>query len=315
MAKPLTTSKLINAVKQRAMLPTNSKTFSISDFIEILNEEMDTGIVPEVLKQHEEYYTVFEDIVAEEGKTRFRIPYRAIGSKLRDVMFVSDTGHIYELSRISLEELSEYQNTSDYGIDDVFYVENNEIVFPRRQRSGGVVRMYFHLRPNSLVLESETARITSIDFNTGVVTVSSIPTAMQSLTLVDFVAHRSPNRIEGYDVPVSSVRVSSNEITITPSLLPEELMVGDYICLPQESPIPQIPVEMHPMLAQKAAIFCLESLNDSEGLANAQRKMERMESDVDVLINNRIEGAPKKVVARSGTIRDSAYKTSRKRKY
>ena len=72
---------------------------------------------------------------------------------------------------------------------------------------------------------------------------------------------------------------------------------------------------MHTMLAQKAAIYCLEALNDSEGLANAQRKMERMERDIDVLINNRVEGAPKKVFARQGTIQDSVNKTSYRKRY
>lgn len=315
MAKPLTTSKLIDSVKQRAMLPTNSKTFSDDDLVGILNEEMDTGIVPEVLKQHEEYYTVSEDQPFVEGQTRYRIPYRAIGNKLRDVAYIDTNGNFYELSRISLEELSDYQNDNNFSLEEVFYVEHNEIVFPRKEKSGGTLRMYFHLRPNSLVLEGQVSVITAINRVSGIITVSSLPTSFNSAPVMDFVASKSPNRIEGYDIQPISVNTENKEVEFNVGDIPEYLSIGDFICLAQESPVPQIPVEMHTMLAQKAAIFCLEALNDTEGLSNAQRKMERMERDIDTIINNRVEGAPKKIVNRRGTVRDSAYKSSFKRRF
>lgn len=315
MAKPLTTSKLIDSVKQRAMLPTNDKTFSEDDFIEILNEEMDTGIVPKVIKQHEEYYTVFEDIPTESGKTRYRIPYRAIGNKLRDIAYVDSAGNISELSRISLEELSEYQSNNVSDIDEVFYLESNEVVFPRISAGTGTLRFYFHLRPNSLVTENKVGRITGINRTTGTITVSNFPSEFSNLPLMDFISHQSPNRIEAYDVQPVSVNVTAKEVVFNVDDIPSELKVGDYLCQQQETVIPQIPVEMHTMLAQKAAIYCLEALNDSEGLANAQRKMERMEGDIDVLINNRVEGAPKKVFTRQGTLQDSVNKSSFRKRY
>lgn len=315
MAKPLTTSKLIDSVKQRAMLPTNDKTFSEDDFIEILNEEMDTGIVPEVLRQHEEYYTVFEDVAMESGKVRYRIPYRAVGNKLRDLAYVDSAGNISELSRISLEELSEYQSNNVSDIDEVFYLESNEVVFPRLAAGTGTLRFYFHLRPNSLVTEDKVGKITGINRTTGLVTVDNFPTNFSNLPLMDFISYQSPNRIEAYDIQPSAVNVTSKEITFNVDDIPTELKVGDYVCEQQETIIPQIPVEMHTMLAQKAAIYCLEALNDSEGLANAQRKMERMEKDIDVLINNRVEGAPRKVFARQGTLQDSVNKTGYRKRY
>lgn len=310
MAKPLTTSKLIDSVKQRAMLPTNDKTFSEEDFIEILNEEMDTGIVPNVLRQHEEYYTVSEEVVIENGKTRYRIPYRAIGNKLRDISYVDSTGSIYEMSRVSLEELSDYEDNYYSSLEDVFYIENNEVVLPQVPGSGGSLRMYFHLRPNSLVTEDLVGKIIGINRTTGIITLESFPNSFSNLPLMDFVSSQSPNRIEAYDVQPLSVNSTTKEVTFETSTIPEYLKVGDFLCKQQETPVPQIPVEMHTMLAQKAAIYCLEALNDSEGLANAQRKMERMEKDIDTIINNRVEGAPKKIVNRKGPMRDSAQKTS-----
>ena len=316
MAKPLKTSQLIKSVKQRAMLPTNSKTFSDEDLIEILNEEMDTGIVPEVLKQHEEYYTTYVDVPFDSTKNRYKIPYRAIGNKLRDVMYVSESTNVVELSRISLEDLSEYQSLYNYGDSEVFYLEKDEIVFPAQNSGVGTIRMYFHMRPNSLVLENQSATIKSIDRNTGVITVDGIPSTFSTTSEYDFIDHQSPNNILAYDLSSSfDIEVSTIEMTFTASDIPEYLKVGDVICKKQETTIPQIPVEMHNMLAQRAAVHCLEALNDTEGLSNALRKLERMEKDLDVVLNNRVEGAPKKMINRNGPIKDSAYKTGHKRRF
>lgn len=315
MAKPLTTSQLIKSVKQRAMLPTNSKTFSDEDLLEILNEEMDTGVVPEVLKQHEEYYTTFVDIPFDSTKSRYKIPYRAIGNKLRDVMYVSTNGNVVELSRISLEDLSEYQSLYNYGDSEVFYLEKDEIVFPAQNTGVGSIRMYFHMRPNSLVLEDRSSTITAINRVTGVVTVSSVPTIFLNSPEMDFIDHQSPNNILGYDIQPSSVNATNKEITFNTGDIPEYLKVGDIICKKQETTIPQIPVELHGLLAQLSAIHCLEALNDTEGLSNAMRKLERMERDLDTVLNNRVDGAPKKLINRNGTLRDSAYKTGHKRRF
>lgn len=316
MAKPLKTSQLIKSVKQRAMLPTNSKTFSDEDLIEILNEEMDTGIVPEVLKQHEEYYTTYEDIPFDTAKSRYKIPYRAIGNKLRDVMYVSESTNVVELSRISLEDLPEYQSLYNYGDSEVFYLEKDEVVFPAQNSGVGTIRMYFHMRPNSLVLESQSATIKSIDRVTGTIVVNAIPSTFSTTDEFDFIDHQSPNNILSYDLSSTfDTETNTTEMSFNASDIPEHLKVGDIVCKKQESTIPQIPVELHGMLAQRAAIHCLEALNDTEGLSNALRKLERMEKDLDAVLNNRVDGAPKKMVNRNGPIKDAAYKTGHKRRF
>lgn len=315
MAKPLKTSELIKSVRQRAMIPTNDKTFSDEDIIDILNEEMDTGIVPEVLKQHEEYYTVSEDQTLSTTTNRYKIPYRAIGNKLRDIHYVGDEGYVRELSRISLEDLADYQSVYNYGDSEVFYLEGNDVVFPSQNSGTGTLRMYFHLRPNSLVTADKAGKILGINTTTGTITLDTFPSDFSGLPLMDFIDHQSPNEIIDYDIQPVSVNTTTNEVTFNVSDIPSCLKVGDYLCKFQETVFPQIPVEMHTILAQRAAIYCLEALNDSEGLGNAQRKLDRMEKDIDTVLNNRVEGSPKKVMNRNGVLRDSVYKTGHSRRY
>ena len=65
----LTTDKLINSVKRRAMLPENKNTFSEDDYIDMLNEEMEYNLVPMLLDVQEEHLVTFQDLVYLNGCT------------------------------------------------------------------------------------------------------------------------------------------------------------------------------------------------------------------------------------------------------
>ena len=92
----------------------------------------------------------------------------------------------------------------------------------------------------------------------------------------------------------------------TPSSdLPQELVVGDYIAEANQCVIPNIPTELHSMLAQRIACRCLEALGDAQGLQMANQKLAEMELKTGSLIDNRVEGAPLKVVNRHGFLRQS----------
>ncbi len=97
---------------------------------------------------------------------------------------------------------------------------------------------------------------------------------------------------------ISESVISEGTITI-----PSKLIVGDVIALPEETTIPQIPVELHSMLAQRAAMRCLEALGDSQGLQNAAAKLADMENKTGMIIDNRVESSPQKIRPRHTPIR------------
>jgi hypothetical protein len=98
----------------------------------------------------------------------------------------------------------------------------------------------------------------------------------------------------------------SQIITNMPSaLLPDELTIGDYVAQANQTIIPNIPTELHSMLAQRVACRCLEALGDMQGLQMANQKLAEMELKTGSLIDNRVEGAPLKVVNRHGFLRQS----------
>jgi hypothetical protein len=297
MSRALTSSKLIESVRTRAMLPDDTSVYTDQRILDVLNEQIDTSLLPALLSINEEHLVVSQDN-STSSNNRYKIPYRAIGNKLRDVNYsIGDT--VYELSRMSLEELSDYRtNGTNRYQNDVFYLEGDEIVLLSSSRSYSNLKMYFYLRPNVLVREKEVGKITTIDKGTGLITFEKFPENFSNLTEFDFVSNVTPNRILKWDITKTDSDVSTKSIIFDPADIPEGLSVGDYICAKEESPVPNIPTEYHPILAQMAAVHILEALNDTEGLQNATRRLDRMLNSVMKMTDNRVEGAPQKIKQR-----------------
>lgn len=426
----LSTDKLIENIKVRGMLPESQVTIREQDFLDFANEEMDLGVVPHVLLYHENYLLVERDVKIQPNQNRYPIPHRAVGNKLKDVAYVDNSGNIYQMTRIQLDDLPYEQFSITTGMNK-FYVDVDEIVVVpvSNYAMDGYFRFYFYMRPNQLVTEDRVTKLTSIDYNKGIFTVANIPDSFQGITSFDITSSKSPFRlaaeevvptqlgttstltytfgiaqiynmlcspkasitpgsfivvndntsglalnysfwfdITGSDTPssdavgtlvrvdlsasttatdvataISAVMVTTLPSTILPSsagalltlagaglgvsvgpnftlsnnnpeftvtlaqagtnFLPRRLNVGDILALPEETIIPQIPVELHSMLSQRVVMRCLEALGDTQGLTNATTKLQEMEVKTGSIIDDRVEDAPQKIVNRIGNLR------------
>lgn len=325
MSRILTGDKLISSVRKRSMSPEDTSVFTDQDILDIANEEMDVQLLDKLLSLHEEHLTTHVDLPrTEEGA--YDIPYRAIGNKIRDVGLVNNPGPnetVWELSQISLGELPDYSFDSGIGQDlDKFYVESNQLKLIRPARSYDFVRIYFYIRPNVITKLDQAAKISNISSDPigGTVTInfSNIPKKFNVGLEYDIVGGRTPNKIKAYDLTPTNISSSIKSITFSYSDLEpylDDIKVGDYVTQAEESPIPNIPTEMHPVLAQLSAVHLLEALGDSEGLRNALARLDKMNTAVMQLVDDRVELAPKKIKPRHGTLYESAVRGSvRKRR-
>ncbi|NDE09882.1 MAG: hypothetical protein EBZ95_04860 [Chitinophagia bacterium] len=394
----MTSDDLIRSVKLRAFLPTNQATFTDEDLLMFANEEMSIGLVPSIMRLHEDYFlyvqettigsslsygctfqdsgnlvvladhgfgggevVIFSSVVDTTGITantgyyvvnptlntfqlatilggtpinlvnngtgvifitrsnsRFQIPYRAVGSKLRDVSLKDDTGNFFEMTRINIGEIPFY-NGGAHGVRPyAFYIENNSVVLAPERVSfvyGAVIRMTYYMRPNNLVLLNQVASITNIDRTTGQITVSNLPSDFAIDHVYDLVSVRSPNKTLAFDIGAISIDPISKIFTFDSGDIPTFLNVGDHICLAGTSAIPQIPSDLHVILAQRVAARCLEALGDTEGLQNANAKLAEMTTLSEYLIDNRVEDAPQKVTNRHASIRSGLSRRSRFRRF
>lgn len=306
MSNVLTSTDLIKSLKRKGMVPKDQNTFEDTDFLDMLNEEIQYFGIPHLLSVHEEYLVSYIDYDVAEGQTRFRIPERAIGNKLRDVAYLDNNENYYELSRISLEDLVEFSDRYSDDSTEVFYVENDEVVLVESVPTiGSKLRMYFYLRPNKLVKNEKASIVSSINRTTGEVVVSNYQALFNSLPKMDFVQANTPNKIYKYDITPDSVDQNTGTIMFDVDDIPEKLAVGDYINFAGETIVPQLPTELHPVLAQRVAVATLEALGDEQNLRISQARLKMMEEATLTLIDTRVEGAPQKIRNRYSPLRQT----------
>lgn len=299
MARYLNTNAFIESVKTRAMLPDTNVTFREPEFLMFANEEMDNSVVPFVHSFRQDYLLVSTEIPLEPNVIRYKIPSRAIASKLRDVVLKDNSGNIYEMTRIFPEDESFFQfNTTGGGIASLrsFMTMADEIVFPDGATPSGAksMKVLYYIRPNQLVSESRVATIKHVDRATNTITIDRYPEVFSGATSFDITSHKSPFSLVAMDI-VPTVLAGPTNLQMTFAEIPKHVSAGDIISLPEETSIPQIPVEVHSLLAQRTAMRCLEALGDTQGLANAAAKMQEMEQKLSGVLQNRVEGAPQKV--------------------
>jgi hypothetical protein len=292
---PYTTADtLITSVKRRAMIPTANTTFANADFLAFADEETDTGIVPLLRGVQEDYLVAAYDQALTSDVTAYRVPYRAIGAGLREVSIADADGNERRLPRVHASDLQ--------GVTDGFYLDADEVrlVSPPENPGSDVLRLRFYMRPNRLVLNSAVTTVTAFSAVNKTVTVASVPSGYVPSASFDLVSGRPGFDTIGWDMVASTVVGSLIGFSVA---LPDRLAVGDYLCLAEQTTIPQMPPEFHPVLAQKVAIRCLQAMGDTEGKADAVAEHDKMVSALVPSFKNRAEANPQKAVNRGSVMR------------
>lgn len=289
-----TDSELIPQVKRLAHIPLSNVTFQAADLCAFADDETRTAILRQILSVRESYYLINQDIPVN-ATGLFPIPYRAIGGRIHQVAMVVGT-IVYPLARIEPKDMTNTINppTNTYAF---WFQGNNIMTLPILP--SGVCRVWHYVRPSNLVSVSACAQVTAITSTT--CTVSALPSGYSVNTLIDFTQDQPPFGLLSYDNAITGV--ASNVLTFNSGVIPSNLSVGDWICLAGTTPVPQIPLEFHPLLAQRVSVKVLESQGYMTKMQAAQKKLEEMEKDVMSIINPRDEGNSKKIVPNRGIIR------------
>ena len=158
-----TSNDLIESVKRKISFPISQVTFTEDDILSFANEEMAISQVPSVMLYHEEYYVASLEVALATNQSRYAIPDRAIGLKLRDLFFKDANGNLSEMSRVSAEDKSYWSGTSGSTTSvHKYYLEGNFVVLtPDITTNTGSLVFYFYLRPNQLVLNERACISTS----------------------------------------------------------------------------------------------------------------------------------------------------------
>ncbi len=317
MSSWLNSTDLIASVVRRAHIPESQVTFEDDDILAFANEEMKIGLVPSVMQLHEEFFTKPYEIPLTPYQSAYAIPGRPIGQKIRNVFYKDSSGNLKEMARILPENLVFYQLRTAINYPNTFFLSNNNIVLVPELSSGpaGTLVVTVFERPSELVTSDQVATVQAIDLTTGIITVDQIPTTFTVTSEYDFLQLMSGHKTYAEDITPLSINTVQNTMTFVPSQIPQSgpniLEVGDMICLAEQCYIPQVPDELHPVLAQRTACRCLEAQGDSVGLQAANLKLQEMEIKTGILIDNRTEGNPQKVNNLRGSLREAKIRRRR----
>jgi len=285
-----TSQNLIDTIKKKAFIPSTQETFTDVDLLDLATDEMRDYILPKIKQTREEYFVTYRDYPVSSSVTSILAPDRAVGNAYRDIQLING-GNSYKLARLDIED-NIYSTTT--GSLRGYYLEANKIIL--RGNLTGTVRVYYLTRPGRLVLPASAAAVASITpgATTTDIVVSSIPSAWTVSETVDIVRATSGFSTLGTDVAAS---IAGTTITVANDDVPDDLAVGDWICLADESPVPQVPPEWYSYLAQAVASQVLESLGDWEALERSNRKMKEQEKNALSLITARVQSQSKKIVS------------------
>jgi hypothetical protein len=156
--------------------------------------------------------------------------------------------------------------TDNTGTPYAYYTRNYHVRLVPVPNVTGTLSMPYYARPNKLVQPSEAVTIAAASNAGSAWTFQFLgtpPAALEAgLRQVD-VVRGTP----GFETLVENTRCLVTEVA--PSNYTYELSSnatiaeGDYICVPGQAPVPQVPVEMHGLLAVRAARRLVKATGDA----------------------------------------------------
>lgn len=294
MANPYTADALLlPALKRRGMLPNTAETLADTDYYALANDEIQSYIVPLLMKAREEHLVYTQDLTLTAGQEAYQIPYRAAGSKVRDVLVSnSTTSGFTQLNRIEPERTGDFGAT---GSPSGYRFEGSNIIIMPSPTTGGTLRLKYVMMPNRLVTITAAAQIATVNTTAKTVTLVSTPATFVTGTSFDIVRAKP-----GFDtLEMDNVATLSAGTWTFTDALDTTIVAGDYVCLAGESPIPQIPLSLHPLLAERVVMRSLEALGDPKA-QTARIAAQELEKMALTLLSPRSDGSARAVVNRYG---------------
>ena len=132
--------------------------------------------------------------------------------------------------------------------------------------------------------------------NTKNVVVNELPIIFGTTSSVDFIRTRSPHSILQIDVLPRKVVINQKIFNFKTVEIPSSLIKGDTIALSGETDVPTVPTELHYLLLNKVCERTMESLGDQQGFAVAKSKSTESIGAMNIMMDNRVDSAPLKVV-------------------
>lgn len=293
-----TSIQLILDVKREGSVPTNQNLYTDEDFCATFTDCQKTRIVPSILRTKEEYFVTVRDFEfsdfaeIDSNRLQISIPDRVIGGRIRLLQLIDQNGIVQsEIPKLNPETANQWLSGQFFG----YVFQGNNIIIPSSiQTQLGKIRLHYFRRPNDIVEIARAGRVTLIDTGTGNITLDNVPSDFVAGTKVDIISSVEPfNSVKDSEV-LLMVGGFVVKVSLSTAL---KMSIGDYVCFEYETVIPQLPVELHPILVQYALSRVLKSLGDTKAAGAVMVELPELERNLYELLETRDDGSEKKMIA------------------
>lgn len=282
MGNTYTTSDLIDDILLLGHVPTGNNTFTPAKILRIATLELQTAVTKQILSTRGGYYLTYLDMEAAEDGL-YVVPSDAIAGVLANIELVQEPT-IIPVNLI--EESEQFSTNSPTSTSYGAFLKGNYIqILPTP--SIGVARLWFFKRTSNLILTTAASQITGIAG--AVLSVSTIPSTITVGSFVDVLGDQPPFNILGDDLEITDI--TGTDITLSEEV--ENVAIGDWLALHNQTPIPQIPVEFQVLLAQRVVVKIYELQGYLDKMKAAQAKLTEYEKDTFSLITPRVKSQTK----------------------
>jgi hypothetical protein len=302
VALDYSTPNLLNMVRDISFAGSSQRDWPDSRLIRLINREIGEYMVPFIMRARKNHFVDSKDVALVTGQTRYRLPSKATGMKLRAVQLVDAAGAaVRALQEAELEQAMGLDDTQ--GMPEVYYFVGNQIALrPVPSASLNVsLRLWYVSRPNTLVAPTDTSSgvINALQV-TGTpggapggsfrlsYTASSQPSWLTASASLDIVQNKP-----GFDVlgtfPVTAATSSTADLTGT---LPADIAVGDWFCPTDTAPVitGSIPEIVVGCLIKKVTLEATAAKGDQEGFGRLAGLLKLDEDKATQFLNRRSTG-------------------------
>jgi len=264
----------IEQARIRGGIPQTDSRFTDARMLALLTAEMQGAVAAMVHAAKSDHGVVPHKVTATANTQRYTLPPSAFANTLRDVYWLSQDGRAVPLHQISAADPRVYIYNEQTGTNPLFYVlQGSTLALYPTPSVAGTLAMPYYARPSTLVDRAAVATCDDVNRTGNDYTViynSDPPTGLDTDCTIDVV--RASPGFESVATSVSAtVQLDTPSAGFTTYTFTTEgtVSTGDYICVTGHSPVPQLPVELFPLLHARTAYVAVPSTGDSSQAANA----------------------------------------------
>lgn len=302
MALDYSNTALLRNWRRRSFAPVASAAgTSDQDGLEMMTEEARSRALPLIKGLREEYLVGRLDVALVAGQAIYRVPTRAAGGAIRGVTYLDTNAVEQPLNELRSQDMRRVAVSS--AVPEKYYFEGNTVVlYPTPSASAGYLRFRLAMRLGALVTATTGGAghigvVASVASNVVTLTTTA-PSTFTTSTPLDLIRATPGFEYCGVDLTPTAVSGSTVTFAAVPTA-PNALVAGDYVTLAGESPVLQLPPELHDFVAQCAANEALSHIGDSERLAAGVRAAEALARNFVTIPSPRDEGSFEVIAASS----------------